>query len=140
LPDIGIRHVEVSAKMRTATSVLVRLASGMNALLGLWLMFSPSVYGFAAARDSDTWASLIAGGIIMTFGALRAVAPRTSPALSWANMVFGAGTLIAPWIFNYSSDELRLWTSAGIGAAVLVLGTASGAITTMTESRLERAW
>jgi SPW repeat len=59
--------------------------------------------------------------------------------LSWVNVVFGAGTLIAPWMFNYSSDELRFWTSAGIGVTVLVLGAASGAITTVTESRLGRA-
>jgi hypothetical protein len=106
----------------------VRIASGVNGVLGLWLIISPWVYGFAATNVAITWNSIIAGVVIALCGFMRVRSPRENTGLSWTNLLLGTWTALSPWIFGYF-DGGRLWNSVLIGLAVVVLAIWSGSAT-----------
>lgn len=52
--------------------------SWINALLGIWMIISPWVYGYAAANPARMWNSVIFGIIAMILGVWSAAATRTT--------------------------------------------------------------
>jgi hypothetical protein len=59
----------------------VRTASGINLILGVWLIISPWVYGYALHENNPTWSSVVVGVLVLIFAALRYNTPhgRTAP-------------------------------------------------------------
>jgi hypothetical protein len=116
-----------------------RLASGLNGLLGIWIMISPLVSGYVVHHDPDVWPSLVMGGILMMFGMLRLISPEELPILSGINLVVGACILISPWLLRFASDQPRMWTDVALGGLVIVLATLSLKSTLMIREWLLRA-
>ena len=112
----------------------VKTASSINAILGVWLLISPWVYGYAGTARNTAWNSIIVGILIAIFGWLRARSPHHRAGLSWANVVLGAWTVSSPWIYSYIADTGPLWNSVIIGFAVIALAIWS-ASATVTEHR-----
>jgi hypothetical protein len=67
--------VAVLAALRFSESA-GRWASWVNALIGIWLIISPWVYGYA--DESWMWNSIIVGIIMLVLGAWSAMASRMS--------------------------------------------------------------
>lgn len=105
-----------------------RMASGANALIGIWLIFSPLIYIFTPATLTSTWNGVLAGALIAIFGAVRATYPRQHPGLSWINLVLGTWTAMSPWLFGYLSG-IQMWNSLFAGLAVIALAVCSGSAT-----------
>jgi hypothetical protein len=105
-----------------------RTASGVNTLLGLWLIFSPVVFPFAAGNSASAWNSEIVGALITVLGAARAFAPRQHPGLSWINLALGAWTAMSPWIFGYLLGA-QMWNSLFVGLVIIALAVCSGSAT-----------
>jgi hypothetical protein len=106
----------------------VRIASGINTLLGVWLIISPLVLLYSVENLLSLWSSVIAGALIAIFGIWRSRSPREHATLSWINIVLGAWTAISPWVFNLPSDA-PLWNNLIVGIVVVVLAIWSGSAT-----------
>jgi hypothetical protein len=112
----------------------VRTASSTNAILGVWLMISPWVFGFVMTARDTALNSIVVGLLIVIFGSLRYRSPHNRVGLSWANFALGAWTVLSPWIYSYTSEVVPLWNSVIVGFAVLALAIWSGSATA-TEHR-----
>ncbi|HVY81355.1 MAG TPA: SPW repeat protein [Steroidobacteraceae bacterium] len=107
----------------------VRVASGINTLLGLWLIASPWVYGYSAGQIGSVWNSVIVGVLIAVFGLMRVRTPHEATAFSWINLVLGIWTVISPWIYGYAANTGRMWNNVIVGIVVFLLSIWSGSIT-----------
>ncbi len=92
--------------------------NGLNAVLGMLLVVSPWLFGFAAAQAA-TWVAVISGLVIA--GVSAAAFMRM---LEWeerVNFVAGLYVMGAPWLFGFSQVTSAMWTHLLIGLAVTVL-------------------
>ncbi len=102
---------------RTATN-------GVNVVLGVWLIISPFVLGFAGTNGAAFQWNNIAVGIAVILVAL------TGPA--WLNVLLGAWEIISPWVLGFSGASTPLWNNIVIGALVLLF--AIGAVSASTRA------
>lgn len=107
----------------------VRAASSINAILGIWLIFTPWIYGYAATARGTAWNSIFVGIAILILGTLRYRSPHDHVGLSWVNIVLGAWTLASPWIYAYAQNQEMLRNSVTAGIAVTTLALWSGSAT-----------
>ena len=113
-----------------------RLASGINGLLGAWMMLAPVATGGLSAHDPHVWATLALGGVVMTFGMTRAVSPEELPTLSWINLAVGVCILASPWLLRFAANEERMWSAVAIGGTVVILAALSTKVTLLMRERL----
>lgn len=127
--------------MRASSFLLLigRLASGINGLLGAWIMIAPLVTGDLSDHNPDVWATLTLGGIVMTFGMTRVISPEEWPALSWMNLAVGACIVLSPWLLRFAADEDRMWAAVAVGGTVMILAALSVKMTVSLRQRLSRA-
>ena len=103
----------------------VRVASGLNILLGIWVIISPWVYGHPYSVGS-VWNSVIVGILIVIFAAIRfSGSPATWP--SWLNVLLGIWLIISPWIYGYAGHNAREWNSIIFGIICIILAAWSAA-------------
>lgn len=84
------------------------------ALIGVWLMMSPSVLGYPAPARVSDW---VVGPVLAMLGFV-AVAEATRPVVR-AAAAPGLWLLAAPWVLGY--EGAATWHSMAAGAVVLVL-------------------
>jgi hypothetical protein len=89
------------------------VAQAVVVLVGLWLMFAPSVLGHAGttAGKSDRFA-----GPLIAAAAFLAIFTITRP-VRWFNLLPGAWLLLAPWVLGAPTDV----TVSDMVAGALVL-------------------
>jgi hypothetical protein len=120
-------------------TVQARTASGINILLGLWLVVSPWVFqydGRAAALSSVT-----VGALIALLAAIRVASLHNSAGLSGINLLLAFGTAAAPWVYGYAINTGALWNNVSVGALVAVLSVLSAIATDADRRRRPRpAW
>lgn len=88
----------------------------VNALLGVWLMASPAVFGYGgAARIND----VIVGPIAATF-ALIALWEVTR-IVGKANVVLGVWLVIAPWVLGYEENVIATVNQFIVGVIMAAL-------------------
>jgi hypothetical protein len=104
----------------------VGIASGINVLLGIWLIFSPWLYGYVIEGVGNKWNSALVGSLITICAALRYSAPQHYVGLSVVNAALGVWCVLSPWIFAYSTDTGRSWSSVILGIVVIALAAFSG--------------
>jgi hypothetical protein len=126
-------------QMSRHLTLVGRVASGLNGLLGACIMLSPVLLGYATHHDSDVWASLVIGGVLMIFGMTRLISPEELPLLSWLNLALGACVILSPWLFRFAADETRMWTAVALGGVVMVLAALSARVTLLLRQRVYRA-
>ncbi len=112
----------------------VRAASCLNSILGIWLVFSPWIYGYAATARGTAWNSIFVGILVLIFGTLRYRSPHEHVGLSWVNIVLGAWTLLSPWIYDYADIREMMRNSVVAGIAVMLLAVWSGSATATEHS------
>lgn len=110
---------------------VVKTASGLNFLVGIWFILSPWVYG-ARAGAGGVWNSIIVGIIIAVFAAIRFFSPRSAPGLSWINALLGIWMVISPWVYGYTTNTARMWNSIIFGIIAIILGVWSAVSTRRT--------
>ncbi len=103
----------------------VKIFSGLNVLLGAWLILAPFVLRYSHMLTS--WISGIVGAIVMLLAGIRVVFPARMPGLSWVNAALGLWLIAAPLLLRFStrsgSNDLL------IGTALAVIGSWSALIT-----------
>ena len=96
-----------------------RTASGVNLLLGIWIMASPWVFDYSG--KSAALASVIVGVLIALLAAIRIASVHNSAGLSGINLLLAFWTAAAPWVYNYADDKGALWNNIFVGVVVAVL-------------------
>jgi len=105
----------------------VKTASGINLILGAWLVASPWVLIYGTMTGA--WNCLVFGALIFVIGVIR-VTSIPGPFSARVNLVFGLWTIASPWIFGYATGTAAMWNSivVGILVAVTALWSASASV------------
>jgi hypothetical protein len=107
-----------------------RTASGINILLGIWLLVSPWVFGYHAAGPTALLNSVIVGAVIAILAANRFESPRSKMALSWVNLVLALWTIASPWVYGYAANVGGVRDNVILGVVIAVLAIWSGGAST----------
>jgi len=99
-----------------------------NLVLGLWLLISPWVLGYAG-QSLPAWNAHVVGAII----AVAAVAALNAFQQweEWVNVAFGAWLIVSPYLLGISGPTSALWNQIIVGLVVAIL--ALWAVMTTTE-------
>lgn len=92
--------------------------SWLVAILGIWLIISPWVVGFAG-QEAAFWNTLITGIVILlvALGAARSASSSTS----WLNVALGIWLIVSPWVVGYSFLEAATANDVVLGVIVGLL-------------------
>ncbi|RME43876.1 MAG: hypothetical protein D6791_14485 [Chloroflexi bacterium] len=106
-----------------------RYAFFINLVLGLWLLVSPWVLGFAN-MTTPLWSHIIVGAIIALLALWRALEPADEGRAwaSWVMAILGLWSVVSPWVFGYNTTVNWMLSDiiAGIIVAALAIWTAMG--------------
>ncbi len=94
-----------------------RTLSGINFILGTWLIVSPYILGYTSSAAK--WDQTIFGIVILILSATRYIAPRMEWA-SWLNSLAGLWMIIAPFLLNYSTSA-SYWNEVIVGVVVTII-------------------
>ena len=95
----------------------VQTLSGINFLLGAWLIVSPWILGYFSG--SAKWDQVGIGIAVLILAAIREIAPRQQWA-SFLNGLIGVWAIIAP-IFLYFGKPASYWNSVIVGIVLAIL-------------------
>ena len=110
------------AAAATAWGVTVPWTLLGSALLGVWLMAAPAVFGTrAAAANSD----YIVGALITTTAVLAMA--EVTRAARFMNVLFAVWVLVAPWLLTGAPPAAQ-WGAAAVGIALIGLSLRRGAV------------
>jgi hypothetical protein len=90
-------------------------ASGINVVLGIWLIISPFVLAFA--RNQTAKWNDIAVGI--------AVALVSLSGGNWWNVVLGIWLIISPFVLGFANAPTILWNNIVLGVLVFIVAVSS---------------
>lgn len=100
-------------------AVQARTASGLNLLLGVWLMFSPWVFDYGGRSAALTGVTV--GALIALLAGIRLAWLHNSAGLSGINLLLAFWSAAAPWVYEYTINTGALWNSIFVGILVAVL-------------------
>ncbi len=103
----------------TSYTTQAKTASGINLVLGAWLVASPWIFGYQST-GAGAWNSVVVGALILAIGLTRVVS-LVGPGLARVNVVLGLWTIASPWIFGYAAGEPGMWNSVVVGIVVAIL-------------------
>ncbi|MGH8228039.1 MAG: SPW repeat protein [Steroidobacteraceae bacterium] len=98
-----------------------RAASGINVLLGIWLIISPWVFGYASADDQAMWNAVSTGGLVLILAATRYAQPHTGSGMSWVNFLLGLWAIASPWVFVYANQGSAMWNNVATGIVIALI-------------------
>ena len=102
------------------------VASAINFVAGLWLIFSAWVFA-APTADPGMRNSIVVGIVVAVFALFRLVGGVDLRPLSWINAVLGAWMIFSPSIYGYAGQSGRASNSIVVGIIILVLAIAAAA-------------
>ena len=94
-----------------------KVASGLNVVAGLYLMFSSSLNGVRSGNRAN---GVVCGAIVVILAAQRLVGKARAWA-GWIDAAIGIWIIFAPWVFSYAG-EAWMWNDIAIGAVIAALG------------------
>ncbi|HLD21871.1 MAG TPA: SPW repeat protein [Patescibacteria group bacterium] len=104
----------------------VRTLSGIDAVLGVWLILSPFLLTYYSITNA-AWNDIIFGVAVAIFASMRTRKEGyriTWP--SWVNVVIGLWLIISPFVLGYSLlSNVALWNNIIVGILVVILATSS---------------
>ena len=96
-----------------------RMASGVNIVLGLWLIVSPWVFDYS--EKSAALSSVTVGILIALLAAIRLASLPNRAGLCGINLLLAFWSAAAPWIYEYATNAGALWNNLFVGILVAVL-------------------
>jgi hypothetical protein len=89
-------------------------ASGLNMLVGVWLVVSPSVLDYRP--EDSAWNPVVCGAIVTVLAAIRVAVAWAASVLSWISALIGAWLFVSA--FTLAESEQAAW-NVGIGGVVV---------------------
>jgi hypothetical protein len=108
-------------------SSVAAAASGLNVVLGLWLIVAPWVLDYSG-QDNAVWNRVVVGAAIAVLAITRMVSPVSTAPLSWVNVVLGGWLVVAPFVLTYNDTTETAaiyWNDIVVGVLVLILAAIS---------------
>lgn len=96
-----------------------RTASGVNILLGFWLIVSPWVFDYSG--KSAALSTVTVGVLIALLAAIRVASLHDSAGLSGLNLLLAFWTVVSPWAYQYAANPGARSNSLIVGTLVAVL-------------------
>jgi len=115
------------------SDTMVRGASGLNIILGIWLIISPWVLGYSGL-SWPLWNNVACGILIALLAAARIWSPGTGPGVSWVIALLGIWLIVASFIWAYGPAAAV--PPAATGAAT----PAAPAMAPMVQGALNAHW
>jgi hypothetical protein len=109
-----------------------RTASGVNVVLGIWLIASPWVFNFGGR--APVLNSVSVGALIAMLGVVRLAALHESAGMSSINLLLGFWTIVAPWASGYVANKGAVANNIMVGVFVIAFAVWS-ARSTVTETK-----
>lgn len=109
----------------------VRVASGLNFLVGIYLLISAWIGGVNAGNVTN---GVIAGIVVAVLAATR-FSGNTGPWASWIDALIGIWLIISPWVYGYAGSGWE-WNSIVVGIVILVLSVWSAIASTSGGARM----
>jgi hypothetical protein len=109
-----------------------RAASGVNLVLGLWLIASPWMFDYSG--KSAVLSSMSVGALIAILAAIRVASLNNSAGLSGINLLLAFWTVVSPWAYTYATNKGALLNNIIVGILIAALAIWS-AIATDAEQR-----
>jgi hypothetical protein len=100
-------------------SVRARIASGINILLGLWLIASPWVFDYSGSFAAFNGVSV--GALIAVLAAIRLSSLRYSAGVGGVYLLLGFWTVVSPWASGYVANKPALANDIMVGVFVMAL-------------------
>jgi SPW repeat len=100
--------------------------SWINTLLGIWVIISPFVLGFALFPVA-MWNNVATGGAVAILALIRSGAPRQT-GLSWVNVLLGIWLIISPFALGMLSG-IGLWNNIILGIIITIVAWGNAAAT-----------
>ena len=88
-------------------------------VLGLWIIVSPWILGFAATANA-AWTYYLVGALVTIFSAIALIGGR-GPAPHWVVGLFAAWFAGSPWMLNYATLNVAAATAVVTGIVTAVL-------------------
>ncbi len=104
-----------------------RIASGINMLLGIWLIVSPWVFDYSGRAAVVN--SVNVGALVALLAAFRLATLRRSASLSVINIILGVWTISSPWGCGYSANVGAVIDNVLLGIAIVTLASWSASAT-----------
>ncbi|MGH7927550.1 MAG: SPW repeat protein [Candidatus Binatia bacterium] len=99
----------------------VRTVSGLDVIVGLWLIVAPFALGYASVVNA-LWNDIIIGAAVVILAASREIGEGYKVAWpSWINVLLGLWLIFAPFALGYSSIQNAVWNDALFGIAIAIL-------------------
>jgi SPW repeat len=98
----------------------IRVPSGLNVLLSLWLIASPFVLSFAGS--TGMWIAVVAGVVALVLAWLCWNNPASAPILSWFIVLLGVSLILLPFLLSMSGVTALLWDYLIVGIGFVVFG------------------
>lgn len=95
----------------------IQTLSGLNFLLGIWLIISPWVLNFTSSAAK--WDELAIGIAVLVLAAIREIAPRAQW-ISFLNGLVGIWAIISPIFISFLLPK-AYWNSIILGIIVAIL-------------------
>jgi hypothetical protein len=109
-----------------------RTASGINILLGLWLIASPWVFDYSARPAVVS--SVCAGAVVALFAAIRIATLHDSTGLSGINLLLALWTIASPWACGYAANVAATTDNVILGIMIAALAVWSASATVAAEN------
>lgn len=112
---------------RSPNGSAVKLPSGSNVVLGIWLIIAPFILGYTIITAA-MWNDILVGLAVVILAGIRVSRPTANSWLSWANVVLGVWLIIAPFALGYTGT-IALWNDMVVGLVVAAFGVWSALVT-----------
>lgn len=105
--------------------------SGINVVLGLWLVIAPFLLGYSGLTAA-LWNDVLIGALIAILAGIRTAKPLQQEGISWTNVVLGAWLIVAPFVLGYGAAQAESAARVAqsndiiVGLVVVVLASWSG--------------
>ncbi|MCW8193923.1 SPW repeat protein [Proteobacteria bacterium 005FR1] len=116
----------------------VKLASGLNILLGIWLIAAPWVLGYSG--EPAMWNESLVGIAVIVVAAIKLASPIRLAKISWVNVALGVWLIIAPFVLHPGTPlgavegvSPALWNDIVVGIFIVVLSYLSAGMVTTRE-------
>jgi hypothetical protein len=118
-------------KSSSGSSGAIKIGSGSNIILGLWLIASLWIVGYAST--GVLWNNAIVGAVLIVTGWMRLSARPNAAMPSWASVVIGVWLIFAPSALELAPEEQR-WSSIIVGILVVIFAITGGGTRATRES------